>query len=198
MQLTPHPETEQLKQALASCQRFAMAWEGVVYRSASVQYANRDDLLTGAGSKTAGARWNPPESVATLYTALEMQTALEESLTHNRYYDVPVDNALPRVLVCIRVVLKRVLNLTLKGVRRRLGVTREQLLREDWRAANDRGEEALTQAIGGLAWDAEWEGLLVPSAAASGRVGLVIFPGNLMPPDSFLVIVNRDQLPRRG
>jgi RES domain-containing protein len=142
-----------------------------------------------------GARWNPPESVSTVYTALEMQTAIEEALAHPRYYGYPEEIALPRVLVSIRVSLQRVLNLTNQRLRRSLGVSREQLLREDWRLANESGQESMTQAIGRLAWDAEWEGLLAPSSAHPGGVNLVVFPGNLSPPESYLLIINRDQLP---
>jgi hypothetical protein len=41
----------------------------VVYRSSSPPYANRQDLLTGVGSRIAGARWNPPGSFPTVYTS---------------------------------------------------------------------------------------------------------------------------------
>jgi RES domain-containing protein len=160
-----HAKSERLTGALARCEKHAVAWAGVVYRSASVRYANRDDLLTGAGSKSAGARWNPPRSVATVYTSHDIQTAVAEALAHHRYYGFTVETALPRVLVSIQIRLQRVLKLTDPKVRRILGVTRDQLLGEDWRERHRRGEEALTQAIGRLAWDAEWEGLEVPSAA---------------------------------
>jgi len=59
----------------------------------------------------------------------------------------------------------------------------------------------LTQAIGRLAWHDDWgdgrrwEGLLVPSAADPGGVNLLVFPGNLQPPDSYLLIINPGQLP---
>jgi hypothetical protein len=80
---------------------------------------------------------------------------------------------------------------------RSLGVTRGQLVGADWRACNAAGEEALTQAIGRLAWNAGWEGLVLPSAATPDGVNLVVFPGNLLPPQSYLLIINRDQLPPR-
>jgi RES domain-containing protein len=162
-----------------------------------VAYANRDDLLTGAGAKRDGARWNPPDSVATVYTSLEMQTATEEALSHHRYFGFAVETALPRVMVAIRVSLRRVLNLTDPRPRSALGITRGRLTAEDWRAANARGEEALTQAVGRLAWENGWEGLLVSSSADPGGVNLIVFPGNLVPPESYLLIVNRDQLPPR-
>jgi RES domain-containing protein len=166
-----------------------------VFRSASVRYANRDDFLTGAGSKIAGARWNPPESFTTTYTSLSPETATAEALAHQRHFNLPVELALPRVLAAAQVVLQRMFDLTDTKIRKSLRVSRDALLMEDWRAANADGGEALTQAIGRLAWEAEWEGLLVPSAAHSRGVNLIVFPGNLAPPGSYLLIVNREQLP---
>ena len=135
--------------------------------------------------------------MAAVYTSREIQTAVAETLAHHRYYGFAIETALPRVLVSIQVRLQRVLKLTDPKVRRIFSVTREQLVSEDWRERNRRGEEALTQAIGRLAWDAEWEGLEVPSAAAPAGVNLIVFPGNLLSPRSYLLAINRDQLPPR-
>lgn len=90
--------------------------------------------------------------------------------------------------------LLRVHDLTAAQVRKCLGV-RAALLGEDWRAANDKGEEALTQAIGWLARAGGWEGLLVPSLAHRQGTNLIVFPGNLTPPDSYLVAINGEQSP---
>jgi RES domain-containing protein len=190
-----HSQSEPLARALARCEKYREPWAGVVYRSASVRYANRDDLLAGAGSKSEGARWNPPASVATVYTSLDLHTALAEAFAHHRYYGFAVEKALPRVLVSIQVRLQRVLKLTDRRVSRTLGITRGQLVGEDWRACNRGGKEALTQAVGRLAWDAGWEGLVLPSAANPDGMNLVVFPGNLLPPRSYLLLINRDQLP---
>jgi len=175
-----------------------------VYRAASVRYANRDDLITGLGAKQNGARWNPPPPLptfATVYASLEMSTALQEALAHHRYYRLPVERALPRVITSIQVSLQRVLNLTRQDVLRKLKLTRRRLAEEDWRVCNRSGAEAPTQALGRLAWhddwgeDQRWEGLLVPSAAEAGGVNLLVFPGNLRPPNSYLLIINLGQLP---
>jgi RES domain-containing protein len=123
------------------------------------------------------------------------QTATAEALAHHRHFHLPVENALPRVLAAVQVVLHRVLDLTSAKARKTLRVSREKLLTKDWRAANADDDEALTQAIGRLAWEAEWEGLVVPSAADPDGTNLIIFPGNLTPPHSYLIIVNRGQLP---
>jgi RES domain-containing protein len=136
--------------------------------------------------------------MATVYSALDIRTATEESLAHHRYFGFPLETALPRVMISIRVSLQRVFDLTEQRPRRTLGVNRGQLLGEDWRARNANGEEALTQAIGRLAWENQWEAMLVPSAAEPKGVNLIIFPGNLLPPESYLLIINRDQLPPKA
>lgn len=192
-----HPGSQKLKRGVSRCGKYSAPWSGVVYRSASVAYANRDDLLTGIGAKHAGARWNPPNSVATVYTSLDIRTATEEALAHHRYFGFPVETALPRVMVSIRINLQRVLNLTDSKARRSLGVGRDRLISEDWRASNANGSEVITQAIGRLAWEAQWEGVLVPSAVDRKGINLIIFPGNLIPPESYLLVINRDHLPAK-
>lgn len=190
-----HADSDRLAHALTRCHPLTVPWTGSVFRSASVRYANRDDFLTGAGSKSAGARWNPPDSFATTYTSLSPETATAEALAHHRHFHLPVESALPRVLAAAQVVLQRTLDLTDAKVRKTMRVSREALLTEDWRAANASGGEALTQAIGRLIWETEWEGLLVPSAADPKGINLIVFPGNLTPPGGYLLIVNREQLP---
>jgi RES domain-containing protein len=202
--MDPHPDSPRLARALARCRPLSIPWSGIVYRAASVRYANRDDLITGLGAKQNGARWNPPPplpSFAAVYTSLHIATAVQEALSHHRYYHLPVERALPRVIASIQLCLQRVLNLTSPQVLRKLKLTRRRLLEEDWRACNRRGAEALTQALGRLAWhdewgdDRRWEGLLVPSAHDPAGVNLLAFPGNLHPPGSYLLIINPGQLP---
>lgn len=191
-----HSESDRLAQCLVRAKRLKRSWAGVVFRSSSLRYANRDDFLTGAGAKASGARWNPPRSFAALYTSIEPDTAVLESLAHQQYYSLPVEDALPRVLAAVRVVLRSVLDLTDVRIRKALRVSRELLIAEDWREANRNGVESLTQALGRLAWASEWEGILVPSAPASSKENLIIFPGNLTPPASYLLVLNRDRLPK--
>jgi RES domain-containing protein len=55
-------------------------------------------------------------------------------------------------------------------------------------------DEALTQAIGRAAWNVGLEGLLVPSAARPGGIGLVFFPDH-RDARSGLEIVHPEELP---
>jgi RES domain-containing protein len=146
------PESERLARSFARCQDLATTYAGFVYRSAAPQYANRDDLLTGSGSKIAGARWNPPGSFRTIYTSCDPETALAEALAYFRHYELPIERAMPRVIVSVEAKLLKVIELTNGGVRKVLGVSEERLLAEPWRQLQKHGREALTQTLGKLAF----------------------------------------------
>lgn len=191
-----HPESGRLRRALERCDARAVPWSGVVYRSASPRYANKDDLLTGFGSRSAGARWNPPRSFPTVYASLDPHTALDEVLAHFRHYGLPIASAMPRVMVSVRVRLARVLDLSDGTARSTLRVSARRMLDEPWREQQADGREALTQAIGRLARELDWEGLLVPSAARRDGVNLILCPDNLAR-GSALEIVNAGELPDR-
>ena len=192
----PHPDSERLSRALKRFGARAVSWSGVVYRSVPPQYANKDDLLTGFGSKTAGARWNPPKSFSTVYASLDPHTALDEVLAHFRYYSIPIESAMPRVTVSVRVQLDRVLDLTDRTTRSVLSVSKRRMLDEPWREEQKEGREAFTQALGRLCHELGWEGLLVPSAARREGVNLVVFTPNLSRKSS-LEIINVGDLPSR-
>lgn len=190
-----HPEFDRLARRVQRCLSLATSWRGTLFRSASPRYANKDDIITGAGSKAAGARWNPPGRFRTVYTSLHVETAVTEALAHFRHYGLPAARAMPRVIVALDAQLQRVLDLTDGRVRRMLGVSASRLLGEPWREMQKKGREALTQAIGRVAYGTNLEGILVPSAAHRGGTNLIVFPANLDPPASWLKIINRDQLP---
>jgi RES domain-containing protein len=190
-----HTESERVSRAIARCRDRASAFRGVLYRSAAPQYANKDDLLTGAGSRVAGARWNPPTSFRTVYTSSEPETALAEVLAHFRHYGLPVHKAMPRVIVSIEAKLTTLLDLTDSSVRKALGVAEKRLLTEPWRELQKRGRESLTQAIGRVAYESDFEGLIVPSAAEKGGTNVIVFPANLDGRSSWLRIINKDALP---
>jgi RES domain-containing protein len=190
-----HPDADRLRNALARCT--TTTWRGELFRSASPRYANKDDIVTGAGSKTAGGRWNPRASFHTVYASLDVETAVAEAVQHFRYYGFPLSKAMPRVIVSLQAKLERALDLRDGDTRRVLGVSERRMLDEPWREKQKKGREALTQAIGRLAFEADIQGLLVPSAARRGGFNLILFPANLDPPKSWLRIINRGELPRK-
>ena len=192
----PHPESERLRRAVGRCTSQLVRWAGVVYRSVSPRYANSNDLLAGIGSMRTGARWNPPKSFLTVYTSLDAHTAIDEVLAHYRHYGIPIETAMPRVTVAVRIEINTVLDLTDAAIRSVLRVSKRRMLTEPWRAEQAAGQEALTQALGRLAHQSGCEALLVPSAARKGGVNLIVFPDNLAM-GSRIEIVNVGELPAR-
>jgi RES domain-containing protein len=195
--MNSHPETNHLRNALRRCGSMLVGWQGELFRSAAPKYANKDDVITGAGSKAAGARRSPPGGFHAVYASLNVETAVAEALQHFRYYGLPVSKAMPRVIVALEANLERVLDLGDGNVRRVLVVSMKRMLSEPWRKEQQKGREALTQAIGRLAYELDIQAILVPSAARKAGRNLIVFPANLDPPKTWLRIVNRDELPRK-
>jgi RES domain-containing protein len=174
-----HPDYTRIARALARVP--ATAWSGVAYRSVSPAYAGAGDMLSGAGVRRHGGRWNAAGSFAAVYASLSPETAVAEALAYVRHYGIPDADALPRLLVALQASLASLADLTEGSARRILGVSHRRLRSEPWRRAADAGREALTQAIGRAAFEAGLEALLVPSAANRAGANLVVFPERLRP-----------------
>lgn len=189
-----HPDTDSLRRGMARCLEYVAPFSGIIYRAVATRYANRNDLLTGKGAKIYGGRWNPPGLFCVVYGTPDPHAALAETLNTYGQYGIPQEQRLPLVLAAINVRLQRVLDLTCGKIRSRLGVSEERMLEADWRTAQAKNSEGLTQAIGRLAREARIEALLVSSARLKKGENLVIFPDQLTKL-SRLRIVNRRDLP---
>lgn len=149
----------------------ASAYEGKAYRHIS---AGRDPL-SGEGARRAGGRWNPPNSFAVLYLALDVPTTLRELTRSAAKQGLKPLDFLPRELFTYEVRLQHVLDLRVLDHVRALG-TRAELLG---------GDDVVTcQEIGEAAHHVGFEALLAPSAAAVGDV-LAVFVDRMLP-DSFV------------
>lgn len=149
-------------------------WEGEVWR---VVFGARNPLL----ANTSGARWNPRDTAA-LYTSLEKDTALAE-LDHLRSIQTPPTRRSGYTLHRLFVRVDRLLDLRDGEVLTSMGVTDDDLVGDDLTAC---------QSVGGAA---EWlgcDGLLVPSARATG-VNLVIFV-NKQDPDATLEVAESSDI----
>lgn len=136
--------------------------------------------MTGEGSRRHGQRWNPP-GLAAVYFSLDHLTAYLEATAHYRYYGIRPEDQLPLVAVAVDIKLGRVLDLRLPKVASSLQLNLVQILGEDWHAANQRREEAVTQAIGVAAAGAALNGLILPSVQAPETANLVAFPSTFDP-----------------
>jgi RES domain-containing protein len=178
--LKPHPDFDAIAQRVRQLRPLAAPWQGTVFRSVRPKYWASEDFLSGEASKRHGGRWNAPSSFRVVYLSLSLDTALEEVKGWSRYYGLQPEAALPRVFAAIEADLSETLDLMDGAIRQRLQVSLERMTREDWRAANERGREALTQAIGRAAFEAEFEGLVVPSAQDPEGGNLLVFPDKLL------------------
>lgn len=122
--------------------------------------------LSGAGARVHGGRWNPPDSFATLYLALDKSAAVAEfhRLAARQLRD-PTD-FLPRRICRYDVTLSAVLDLREDGKQRQLGLSDAELLASDALACRGIGEAA--QHLG-------LEGILAPSATGTGTVLAVFY-----------------------
>jgi RES domain-containing protein len=183
-----------LARGVQRCLHLGTRLTGVIYRVASVRRANPGDLIAGVGSQLTGGRWTPPGAFRAVYASREEATALDEARQQNVRSGVAPWMALPLVLTAIEVDLEPVLDLTDGRVRQALRVSRARMLGEPWWLLQDRGQEALTQALGRLARDHGFAALLAPSAARVRGVNVVIYPDRIGA-GGRLAIVNPDRLP---
>jgi RES domain-containing protein len=191
-----HPDTDRLKAKLKRCLSLAAAWQGTAYRFVTVPYANRHDLLSGAGSRKYGARWNPPNQFKVVYGSLAPQTAVAEALHTLNGFGVPVASARPRVFAAVSFRLQSVLDLTSAQVTGVLALDLEKVLLEDWKTAQDAGREAMSQAIGRISWELKLEAMIVPSAVSSGERNIAVFPARRLRGSSWRIQGVRD-LPKK-
>ncbi len=190
--MTVHPKNARLHAGLRRLLMFARPWNGAIFRNTSVAYANRADLLSGVGSRQHGGRWNPPGRFNCVYGSLDPHTALEEAFAASDRYGIPRSKARPRVQVAIVLELQLVLDLTPNASLRALGTSKSELKLVDWEMEQEGGNEALTQAIGRLAWEEKLEGLIVPSSRVHHGKNLVLFPGRRRRGSSWKIQGGRD------
>lgn len=158
--LTAHPE-------------WLQPWTGTLFRFQTINFPTASDILSGAGAKVRGGRWNPP-GLAAVYGSSTDTTALEECKAHDRYYGVVTKG--PRVLVAVEAKLIRMLDLTLADIRRALDITLKELAAEDWRKLMQARRESQSQALGRAAAAIGASGLLARSSVVSKGINGVIFP----------------------
>ncbi len=181
MYVEPHEDFERIAAGLEACLDRAVAWEGMVYRSAAPRYSGDGDIVTGLGSLRMGGRWNPPGTCRTVYGSLDPETAMKEALATFRYYGWALHGAMPRIFRALDIHLGQVVSLRHRHVRAHLSPWLKAALGEDWRSLQAQDRESTSQAVGRAAFELGLEGLLVPSHASRTKVNLIAFPDNLLP-----------------
>jgi RES domain-containing protein len=144
----------------------------VPYRGDAYRHvAARWHPLSGAGARAQGGRWNPPESFATLYLAVDETTVIEEFRRMASRFGRAPEDFVPRRLYRYGVELQAVLDLT--GDRAQLPGPLAEL---DFASPDLQA----TQAVGEAAQYLGREAVRAPSATGRGDV-LAVFIDRLQP-----------------
>lgn len=122
--------------------------------------------LSGAGARSHGGRWNPPESFSTLYLALERETTIREFYRLAKRQGRDPEDFLPRRMYRYDVTLAAVLDIRDASTGAALQLSDSQL------SADNAGP---CQQIGESAHYLGLEGILAPSATGEGTVLAVFF-----------------------
>ena len=153
-------------------------WKGTIYRVTTLKYADPRTMLHGEGSYRNGGRWNAIGSFRAIYGSTQDIVALSESKVTATYANLPYPFREPPLIVALDVELSRVIDLTVDATLKILGVSDEELRREDWRKVQGQGFESFTQALGRAIFAAKGEGLLARSARVENGVNVAYFPEN--------------------
>ncbi len=141
--------------------------EVVAFRHVSVGTNPR----SGTGARIHGGRWNPADSFATLYLALDRATVVAEFERAARRQGLSPEQFLPRELHAFDVRLTAVLDLSSAAARTALALSDAQLCADDPLPCREIGEAAHYVGL---------EAVMAPSAAGGGTV-LAVFLEKLRP-----------------
>lgn len=193
MKQKPHPEYRRLKGWVLQHLGDAQPKSGEFYRVAGPRHATAAAIVSGTGAFIAGGRWSPIGVMNVVYLSTAPETATYESMAGARYYNLPLWDSMPKVMVAVRVEVDAILDLTNRAIGANLPVAMAALLGEDWRAVMQGGRESASQAIGRAAFAAGLQGLLVPSKAHRSGKNLLVFPASLSK-TCLLEVMNPDAL----
>ena len=179
MPFKPHPNFDEIKQAIQKLARKGRPFSGVCYRCTEPQFA--DQIISGLGSQLHGARWTPKNSFPTVYLCETSEAALQEYLARSRRMRLPDHKVLPMLMAWIKVKAANLLDTTDSEI----AAVINRFLATDkihWRAIQDR-REAVSQAIGRAIQEVCFSGLIAPSQASPGSRNIIIFPKKLKAPE---------------
>lgn len=125
--------------------------------------------LSGEGARRFGGGYNPPQSFPVIYLCTTAECAAAELIRHASRQSLALEDLLPREFWQIEGKLDRVLDLSDDSALSKIGVSRDDLIRDDL---------TLTRQIGESAYEHQFQAILAPSATGVDQV-LAIFTENL-------------------
>jgi RES domain-containing protein len=180
-----------LAAAIAAAHPLAVPYRGLAYRAIRLRYfanfATAQPLFCPPGG-LVGSRYVPPQGPEALYLAVDPATAYREvNQDFFRVARTPAGRAQVRaggirpvsvVTIGVHVQVARLLDLSRRQTRRRLGIHSIVELLRPWAGIAN----APTQVLGGGVFTDEFfEGVIYPSAQNAGHVCLVLFRNRFLP-----------------
>jgi len=110
MTIKPHPDFDEIKQAVATLSKKGKSFSGVCYRCTEPQFAGQ--IVSGLGGQLHGARWTPKHSFPTVYLCESVEAALQEYLARGRRMKLPDYKSLPMVMAWVKVKVANLLDTT--------------------------------------------------------------------------------------
>src|SRR5437868_15282976 len=110
MAINPHPDFDEIRQAVARLSKKGKPFSAVCYRCTEPQFAGQ--IVSGLGSQLHGARWTPKNSFPAVYLCDTVESALQEYLARARRMKLPDHKSLPMVIAWVRVKAVNLIDLT--------------------------------------------------------------------------------------
>lgn len=193
MKAKPNPRYDIFRGELGKLERPFVKWKGIAFRAAPLEYSRLAKLLNGLGSLRFGGRWLAAGTFPAVNLSLTQEGAIDESGATFSYYNFSAQDVKPKVIVGIRLLLKKVVDL--RKLRDDEWLSLDELLGEDWRKINDSGYESQSQALGRAIHSLGTEALITPSARVEGVDNLVFFPGSITY-SSNIEVLGKEELDR--
>src|ERR1041385_5120735 len=92
MAIKPHPDFDEIKQAVATLSKKGKSFSGV-------------------GSQLHGARWTPKNSFPSVYLCESVEAAMQEYLARGRRMKLPDYKSLPMVMAWVKVKIANLLDI---------------------------------------------------------------------------------------
>ena len=127
-----HSDFDQILGGIARNQSICVPWAGLVFRATSPRHFTPFALVSGQGSSEHGGRWSP-KGIKAVYGSCTPETAMAETLQHYRNAGIPIEKAMPKVFVALRVSVSASVDLTKIDIEHVFGFPLDELLQEDWR-----------------------------------------------------------------
>jgi RES domain-containing protein len=175
---------EQLERGFQLCNSVIINLQGDFYRTVSYRYSRQP--LSTKGAELTGGRYNFRPRLGTsfpcLYCAERDLTASTEKFYNLKIKKAPLP---PHTVVCIRVQLQKVLDLSTPETCQKAG-TDWDVLNQPWEYYQDILQiPSFTQRIGSIAYQqGNIEGILFVSTKVANTLNLAIFPKRLLPESS--------------